>query len=87
MDSTTIANTANTGIVADALLVAARVRTSPLNADCVAWERSHASTPVMSTGGVRLLPATAGRLRAEHKAYGASSSFPSSGPSASSPPV
>ncbi|WP_432564265.1 hypothetical protein [Kineococcus sp. SYSU DK003] len=79
---------ANTGIVADASIAVARVRTSPIGAGCVSWERSHASTPVMTTGGVRLLPATDGRLRAVKGAsYGTASSFPSSGPSASSPPV
>ncbi|WP_432544762.1 hypothetical protein [Kineococcus sp. SYSU DK002] len=85
MDSTTIANT---GIVADALVVAARVKALPSVAvQCVTWERSHASTRVMTTGGVRLLPAT-GRRRHDETAYGASSSsFPSSGPSTSSPPV
>jgi hypothetical protein len=75
MESTTIANT---GVVADALAVAARVQTLPLTSQCVSWERSHASIPAMSTGGVR--------LRTDKGAYGATS-FPSSGPSASSPPV
>jgi len=91
MDTTTNTGTLNSGIhagaVADALLpVAARVRISSLNAECVAWESSHASTPFMTKGGVRLLPAAAGRLRSAKGAYGATS-IPSSGPSASSPPV
>lgn len=83
--------TNDTGIVADALVDVARVRISPLAGQrtslCTGWEPSHASTPVMSTGGVRLLPAIAGRLRVAKGAYGATSSFPSSGPSPSSPPV
>lgn len=82
MGSTTFAN-ATTGIVADASAVA-RVR-SASTPTCVTWERSHASTPSMTTGGVRLLPATTGRLRHDKGAYGATS-IPSSGPSASRPP-
>ncbi|PRY15120.1 hypothetical protein CLV37_10546 [Kineococcus rhizosphaerae] len=83
MESTTFAN-ATTGIVADASSAVARARSASTPA-CATWERSHASTPVMTTGGVRLLPATAGRLRHDKGAYGATS-IPSSGPSASSPP-
>lgn len=88
MDSIVNAATATTGVVADALAVRQRAQTSPIAAVCGPWERSHASTTGMTTGGVRLLPATAkvpaGRLIAS--AYG-STSFPSSGPSTLSPPV
>ena len=84
MDSTVNAVTAKTGTV-DALVACALTQVSPIAATGTAWERSHASTPVMTTGGVRLLPGITGRLRrADH---GTSSSFPSSGPSTSSPPV
>ncbi|WP_432514377.1 hypothetical protein [Kineococcus sp. SYSU DK001] len=83
MDSTTIANT---GIVADALVAATRAQAlTPVAVQCVSWERSHASTRVMTTGGVRLLPAT-GRRRTDEAVYG-TSSLPFSGPSTSSPPV
>jgi hypothetical protein len=83
MDSTVNAVTAKTGIV-DALAARPLAQASPIVADCVAWERSHASTPVMTTGGVRLLPGTTGRSRRAD--YG-TSSFPSSGPSTLRPPV
>jgi len=75
----------NTDVVADVLAGRPR-QISPIAAPCVSWERSHASTRVTTTGGVRLLPAmehAAGRLIASY----ASTSFPSSGPSTLSPPV
>lgn len=56
----------------------------PRAADCIAWERSQASTEVMTTGGVRLLPGTTGRLRGA--VYGTSTT-PSSGPPTQRPPV
>jgi hypothetical protein len=80
MDSTVNADTAKTGIDAARPFAPA----FPIAADCVAWERSHASTPVVTTGGVRLLPGTTGRLRT---AGYSTSSFPSSGPSTQRPPV
>jgi hypothetical protein len=86
MDSIVNAVTANNGVVIDAPAVRQR-QTSPIAAVCGSWERSHASTTGMTTGGVRLLPATkspAGRSIAS--AYG-NTSFPSSGPSTLSPPV
>ena len=87
MDSTTnTTQIAMTQISPIAALVApVSVRVSTPAVGCSPWERSHASTPVTTTGGVRLLPATAGRLRGATGAYGATS-IPSSGPSASSPP-
>ena len=94
MDSTTnTTQIAMTQISPIAALVApVSVRVSTPAVGCSPWERSHASTPVTTTGGVRLLPATAGRLRGATGAdttgaYGASSLFPSAGPSTSSPPV
>ena len=81
MDITVNADTAKTGIAAAARPFAPAF---PTAADCVAWERSHASTLVMTTGGVRLLPGTTGRQR---RADQGTSSFPSSGPSTTSPPV
>lgn len=86
MESIVNAVTAQNGVIADAVAVRPR-QTSPIAAQCGSWERSHASTGGMTTGGVRLLPATkspAGRLVAP--AYG-STSFPFSGPSTLSPPV
>ncbi|GAA0295111.1 hypothetical protein [Kineococcus aurantiacus] len=86
MDSTTTATFATTGVVAGALVAAARVRNSAPTSPCVSWERSHASTRPMTTGGVRLLPAATAGLRHDKGAYGATS-IPSSGPSTSSPPL
>lgn len=88
MDSNTTTQIAMTQISPITAPVALPVRTSvPASAP---WERSHASTPVVSTGGVRLLPVMEGRLRKDvidvTGAYGASL-FPSAGPSTSSPPV
>ena len=87
MESIVNAVTAQNGVIADAFAVRPR-QTSPIAAQCGSWERSHASTAGMTTGGVRLLPATttpAGRLI--DAAYGSSTSFPFSGPSTLSPPV
>ncbi|MEZ0492198.1 hypothetical protein AB2L28_08090 [Kineococcus sp. TBRC 1896] len=69
-----------------ALVATVPVRVCAPAVGCSPWERSHASTPVVSTGGVRLLPVGDGRLRDAMGAYGASL-FPSAGPSTSSPPV
>ena len=86
METIVNAVTAKNGVVADAFAVRLR-QTFPIAVQCGSWERSHASTSGMTSGGVRLLPATkspAGRLIAS--AYG-STSFPFSGPSTLSPPV
>jgi hypothetical protein len=94
MDTTTTTQIATMQISPIAAPVALPVRVSTPALACSPWERSHASTSVTTKGGVRLLPATAGRLRddvlgnalGDTGAYGASS-FPSAGPSTSSPPV
>lgn len=90
MDSNTTTQIAMTQISPITAPVALPVRTAVPASACAPWERSHASTRVVSTGGVRLLPVMEGRLRKDVMdvtgAYGASL-FPSAGPSTSSPPV
>jgi hypothetical protein len=87
MESIVNAIIAKDGVVADASAVRER-QSSPIAAPCGAWERSHASTTGMTTGGVRLLPATTTPAeRLIDAAHGSSTSFPFSGPSTLSPPV
>ncbi|WP_432497022.1 hypothetical protein [Kineococcus auxinigenes] len=90
MDTTTIANV-GTRTACDATPAA-------LRRSALAWGRSHASTPVQMTGGVRL-DAPAARLRGAADEYrvlggkrssavfGARSTVPSSGTTLTSPPV
>ncbi|MCI2239207.1 hypothetical protein MO973_32230 [Paenibacillus sp. TRM 82003] len=89
MDSTTIAN--------DATRTAFGAMPAAPRRSAATWQRSHASTPVLTTGGVRL-DAPAVRLRGGVEAYllrgegffaatATRSTVPSSGTTTTSPPV